>query len=56
MNVVVRTLVDDDGEPIPKQEQKWCLSDPKPFKDANRKLCSGEYWIMTLRLSGTVKQ
>lgn len=41
-NHLIKMTVRDDLEPVPLDEQKWCLVDPAPFKDASRLLCSGE--------------
>lgn len=39
MNILIRIRTDEDGDEIPRSEQKWCLADPSPFSDTQRVLC-----------------
>ncbi|MDA9557776.1 hypothetical protein N9R79_09845 [Vibrio sp.] len=41
-NQLIKITIDDDLEPIPVDEQKWCLENPSPSLDTNRVLCTGE--------------
>lgn len=41
-NHLIKMTMDDDCEPIPVDEQKWCLENPSPSLDTNRVLCTGD--------------
>ncbi|NVP01888.1 hypothetical protein HWA77_16865 [Photobacterium damselae subsp. damselae] len=39
-NQLVKIIKTDDGEFIPKDDQRWCLIDPRPIADTIRCLCT----------------
>lgn len=41
-NQLVKITINDDGDIIPIDKQKWCLVDPRPFMDTSRTLCTQE--------------
>ena len=41
MNLLVKTLVNEDGDPVPVGEQKWCWH--TDHNGDNSVLCTGEF-------------